>query len=365
MGLCVLMTLQTIYFFHSYDGLRVILLCLGVVLMYMYLFLFDLFILDFCYCFFFFFIFFFSSRRRHTSFALVTGFQTCALPICSVPATRCASACASSKASAPASRISRACASRARTRAWARTSPCASCRSAKASSASSRSIRPTSTALPSSARAPSVVRSSIICGAAPVNRRVLRSAANTGRKPAKAKESFSTPKPKQLSKTTGSANRQSRSFFVSDTSIKGQIHGLPDRRRGCDGQCRTRSPRHPRRARIPDRRTRGGRLVAQPGRRDRDRRHRPHREMPEYREFRLGGLGHGDLRDRQRSDRDPRAQGRGGGLHRDRQYVALSDGPRSAAERARGEPRSDRQLYRENHHRHTELLPPPKLQRAA
>src|SRR3546814_10653391 len=24
--------------------------------------------------------------------------------------------------------------------------------------------------------------------------------------------------------------------------------------------------------------------------------YRPHREMPEYREFRLGGLGHGDLR---------------------------------------------------------------------
>src|SRR3546814_7425880 len=94
--------------------------------------------------------------------------------------------------------------------------------------------------------------SSDVCSSdLPVNRRVLRSAANTGRKPAKAKESFSTPKPKQLSKTTGSANRQSRSFFVSDTSIKGQIHGLPDRRRGCDGQCRTRSPRHPRRARIP------------------------------------------------------------------------------------------------------------------
>src|SRR3546814_9067774 len=30
--------------------------------------------------------FFFSSRRRHTSCALVTGVQTCALPICSVNA---------------------------------------------------------------------------------------------------------------------------------------------------------------------------------------------------------------------------------------------------------------------------------------
>src|SRR3546814_10606381 len=32
----------------------------------------------------FFFFFFFSSRRRHTSCALVTGVQTCALPICGV-----------------------------------------------------------------------------------------------------------------------------------------------------------------------------------------------------------------------------------------------------------------------------------------
>src|SRR3546814_5351757 len=31
----------------------------------------------------FFFCFFFSSRRRHTRCALVTGVQTCALPICS------------------------------------------------------------------------------------------------------------------------------------------------------------------------------------------------------------------------------------------------------------------------------------------
>src|SRR3546814_7867040 len=32
--------------------------------------------------FFYFFCFFFSSRRRHTRCALVTGVQTCALPIC-------------------------------------------------------------------------------------------------------------------------------------------------------------------------------------------------------------------------------------------------------------------------------------------
>src|SRR3546814_5304807 len=36
-------------------------------------------------------LFFFSSRRRHTRCALVTGVQTCALPICGSPA-RCPSA---------------------------------------------------------------------------------------------------------------------------------------------------------------------------------------------------------------------------------------------------------------------------------
>src|SRR3546814_3905850 len=37
-----------------------------------------------CYTFQFFFFFFFSSRRRHTRCALVTGVQTCALPISSM-----------------------------------------------------------------------------------------------------------------------------------------------------------------------------------------------------------------------------------------------------------------------------------------
>src|SRR3546814_5908525 len=42
-----------------------------------------MFVLDFLVCFFclFLFSFFFSSRRRHTRCALVTGVQTCALPI--------------------------------------------------------------------------------------------------------------------------------------------------------------------------------------------------------------------------------------------------------------------------------------------
>src|SRR3546814_5040783 len=35
-----------------------------------------------CQCLLFYFCFFFSSRRRHTRCALVTGVQTCALPIC-------------------------------------------------------------------------------------------------------------------------------------------------------------------------------------------------------------------------------------------------------------------------------------------
>src|SRR3546814_10266091 len=37
-----------------------------------------------CYCYSYFFLFFFSSRRRHTICALVTGVQTCALPILSL-----------------------------------------------------------------------------------------------------------------------------------------------------------------------------------------------------------------------------------------------------------------------------------------
>src|SRR3546814_9271953 len=41
---------------------------------------------------FFFFVFFFSSRRRHTRCALVTGVQTCALPISLVPGAIAASA---------------------------------------------------------------------------------------------------------------------------------------------------------------------------------------------------------------------------------------------------------------------------------
>src|SRR3546814_10260717 len=36
--------------------------------------------------------FFFSSRRRHTRCALVTGVQTCALPICPPDAGRCGNA---------------------------------------------------------------------------------------------------------------------------------------------------------------------------------------------------------------------------------------------------------------------------------
>src|SRR3546814_4808141 len=35
-----------------------------------------------------FYVFFFSSRRRHTRCALVTGVQTCALPICRCRVTR-------------------------------------------------------------------------------------------------------------------------------------------------------------------------------------------------------------------------------------------------------------------------------------
>src|SRR3546814_20045831 len=42
----------------------------------------------YCVCFLFVRVFFFSSRRRHTRCALVTGVQTCALPICYRPGPR-------------------------------------------------------------------------------------------------------------------------------------------------------------------------------------------------------------------------------------------------------------------------------------
>src|SRR3546814_19761326 len=44
--------------------------------------------------------FFFSSRRRHTSCALVTGVQTCALPICPAPAPASGRACSAARATA-------------------------------------------------------------------------------------------------------------------------------------------------------------------------------------------------------------------------------------------------------------------------
>src|SRR3546814_6517865 len=50
----------------------------------------------------FYFVFFFSSRRRHTRCALVTGVQTCALPICPGPAEPPAVAPASRSPTGPA-----------------------------------------------------------------------------------------------------------------------------------------------------------------------------------------------------------------------------------------------------------------------
>src|SRR3546814_7295695 len=57
-----------------------ILLCFLLFLFVDYIVLFDVFFV--CIFIFFVFFFFFSSRGRHTRCALVTGVQTCALPIC-------------------------------------------------------------------------------------------------------------------------------------------------------------------------------------------------------------------------------------------------------------------------------------------
>src|SRR3546814_6246067 len=51
-------------------------------MLYLFVVLYFFFLLLCCVVFLFFFVFFFSSRRRHTRCALVTGVQTCALPIC-------------------------------------------------------------------------------------------------------------------------------------------------------------------------------------------------------------------------------------------------------------------------------------------
>src|SRR3546814_2808922 len=48
-----------------------------------------------------FYFFFFSSRRRHTRCALVTGVQTCALPICSALAKGCAALMPSIRTASP------------------------------------------------------------------------------------------------------------------------------------------------------------------------------------------------------------------------------------------------------------------------
>src|SRR3546814_6557803 len=60
-----------------------------------------------------FFVFFFSSRRRHTRCALVTGVQTCALPICSLPrrsasaSRRSITACANTRKRTPSDAVER------------------------------------------------------------------------------------------------------------------------------------------------------------------------------------------------------------------------------------------------------------------
>ena len=55
--------------------------------------------------------------------------------------------------------------------------------------------------------------------------------------------------------------------------------------------------------------------------------------------FRPRRLGHRAVRDRQRGDRGVRAPIRQGRLHRDRQFVAVPDGPRCPADRTRGQSR--------------------------
>src|SRR3546814_1010609 len=74
---------------HSCVSFIVLLLIVYDLISFLLFVLFEFFIFVFIFLFYFFILcwfFFFSSRRRHTRCALVTGVQTCALPICDVPA---------------------------------------------------------------------------------------------------------------------------------------------------------------------------------------------------------------------------------------------------------------------------------------
>src|SRR3546814_1865311 len=62
-----------------------------------------------CFLFVFVSFFFFSSRRRHTRCALVTGVQTCALPIWALSTSACFHATAATGCAAPASIPSASC----------------------------------------------------------------------------------------------------------------------------------------------------------------------------------------------------------------------------------------------------------------
>ena len=96
-------------------------------------------------------------------------------------------------------------------------------------------------------------------------------------------------------------------------------HGLSGRRGRRHRQCRARDPEHPRRARIPGRRDRGGGQRALDRRRHRFRRQRQGIEGPQHRAFRFRRLGHRPVRRRLGGVESLCADRRRGRLHGDRQ----------------------------------------------
>ena len=132
--------------------------------------------------------------------------------------------------------------------------------------------------------------------------------------------------------------------------------GLQGSRRRCDRECRARSDAGARRARVPVRRGRCGRILTLAGERGRIRRHRQDAQMQEYRTFRFHRLGHRVVRGRVRRIQDLCAQSREGGMRGDRQFFALPDGPGRSADRAGGKSGRDFRIFQAQHHRQPELF---------
>ena len=127
---------------------------------------------------------------------------------------------------------------------------------------------------------------------------------------------------------------------------------------GATGAVGARAAQHPGRARLPGRRGGGAGLARLRGQGGLLRR-RARAQGAGARDLRLRGHRHRAVLARGRGLQGARAARRRGRLRRDRQHLAVPDGPAGAAGRARGQPRGARALPREEHRRQPELLDDP------